>query len=177
MSRSLVRQARSSGFTDAQIARMSVGGKPLAEAADLRGTAATIVVSPNGTVRITVPGPPMGKPRMTQRDKWAKRPVVLRYRAWCDRVRAAVGDCLPDAALVAEVNWTAYFEPPKSWSKKRRASAIGTIHRSVPDRDNLDKAILDCLWRHDSAIGCGTLRKLWDWSGRLEIEVVLDTLP
>ena len=30
---------------------------------------------------------PLGKPRMTQRDKWAKRPAVLRYRAFKDECR------------------------------------------------------------------------------------------
>lgn len=32
---------------------------------------------------------PVPKPRMTQRDVWQKRPVVLRYRKFCDAVRNA----------------------------------------------------------------------------------------
>jgi len=96
-----------------------------------------------GQIRIVIPGPPPGKPRMTQRDKWAKRPEVVRYRDWCDLVRATAGKDVPDASLVRELNWTAYFEPPQSWSMKTRAAVIGTCHRQKPDRDNIDKAILD----------------------------------
>ena len=33
----------------------------------------------------TMRGDPMGKPRMTQRDKWQKRPVVVRYRQYLRR--------------------------------------------------------------------------------------------
>jgi len=113
---------------------------------------------------------------MTQRDKWAKRPEVVRYRDWCDLVRATAGKDVPDASLVRELNWTAYFEPPQSWSMKTRAAVIGTCHRQKPDRDNIDKAILDCLWPEgDSAIAAGTIRKVWDWNARLEIEIIVDT--
>jgi len=44
-----------------------------------------------GPTVITVPGNPVGKPRMTRKDKWAQRPCVLRYREWADRARAAAG--------------------------------------------------------------------------------------
>lgn len=37
---------------------------------------------------IEYPIVPVPKPRMTQRDKWQKRPAVMRYRAFCDEVRA-----------------------------------------------------------------------------------------
>ena len=36
---------------------------------------------------IYIPVTPVSKPRMTQRDKWKKRPCVLRYRAYCDALR------------------------------------------------------------------------------------------
>ena len=32
----------------------------------------------------------MGKPRMTQRDKWKKRPCVLRYHAFRDKMRHVI---------------------------------------------------------------------------------------
>ena len=71
-----------------------------------------------GELQITVPGTPIGKPRMTRRDKWKERPCVMQYRSWCDMVRLIVGNSLPPAGLVLSLNWTATFEPPKSWSKK-----------------------------------------------------------
>ena len=40
---------------------------------------------------VVVRGEPIGKPRMTKRDKWKQRECVLRYRAWADAARAAAG--------------------------------------------------------------------------------------
>jgi Holliday junction resolvase RusA-like endonuclease len=95
----------------------------------------------------------------------------MEYRFWCDRVRKAVGRKLPIADLVGALDWTAYFEPPQSWSKKRRAACIGELHCAKPDRDNIDKAVLDCLYKQDSGIAMGTIQKRWDWTARLEITI------
>ena len=128
------------------------------------------------TSRITfiIPGTPLGKPRMTRRDKWKKRPSVVRYREWSDAARIAAGP-MPEPERIARLDWVAYFEPPQSWSKRERADAIGTLHRSRPDRDNIDKAILDTLFETDSAIACGTIRKVWGEPAR--IEVTIEVLP
>ena len=117
-----------------------------------------------------IPGVPIGKPRMTRRDKWKQRPCVMRYRAWADAARAAVGP-LPSPERIQRFAWVAYFEPPKSWSKKERAAAMGTLHRSKPDRDNVDKAVLDVLFKHDSAIASGLIEKRWGSPARLEITI------
>lgn len=126
----------------------------------------------NQVIRIILPGTPIGKPRMTLRDKWAKRPAVVKYRDWCDRLRALAGT-IPPAGLIYELNWVAVFEPPKSWAKKERCSALGTLHRMKPDRDNIDKAVLDCLWESDSAIAQGRIAKVWGFEPRLELEMIL----
>jgi len=123
-----------------------------------------------GVVKFTIPGLPIGKPRQTQRDRWAQRPCVLRYRAWADSAREAAGE-LPTAIEIADLSWTAYFPPPSSWSKKKRAAAMGTLHRSRPDRDNIDKAILDSLFPEDSAIAAGTIRKVWGEPARIEVTI------
>ena len=132
----------------------------------------TIAVSADGSVALTIACTPVAKPRMTQRDKWKQRECVMRYREWCDRVRAVVGDHLPLAVDIAELNWVAYFKPAASWSKKRQRAAIGQIHRQTPDRDNIDKAVLDCLFKDDSGIGVGKIEKRWDWNARLEVEII-----
>lgn len=124
------------------------------------------------TVTITIPGPPLGKPRMTQRDKWKQRPCVMRYRSWADMARLYAGR-LPEPGAVLRLDWTAYFEPPPSWAKRKRAEAIGTLHQSKPDRDNIDKAILDALFRSDSAIAWGTIEKRWGSPARLEVRITL----
>lgn len=125
-------------------------------------------------IRFTIEGDPVPAPRMTQRDKWMKRPCVVRYRAWKDKARASAGE-LPPVETIASVSWLAVFSPPKSWSKKRRAAAIGKLHRSKPDRDNLDKALLDALFPEDSGIAAGTLRKIWGVAERMEVVIELTT--
>ena len=49
-----------------------------------------------------------------------------------------------------------YFEPPKSWSKKRKLIAIGTYKRTKPDVDNLIKTVLDAannhVWQDDNQV-------------------------
>lgn len=121
-------------------------------------------------MQIVIPGEPMGKPRMTQRDKWAKRPAVMRYRAWADLARLHARN-LPDATQIKSLSWSAYFAPPKSWSRKRAQEAIGELHRAKPDRDNIDKAVLDALFDEDSAIAAGYLEKRWDAESRLVITI------
>ncbi len=51
----------------------------------------------------------VGKPRMTQRDKWKKRPCVLRYRAFADELRLKVG---PIDRVPYCVSWSAYIAMP-----------------------------------------------------------------
>jgi len=107
---------------------------------------------------------------MTQRDKWARRPAVVRYRDWCDRAREIAGG-VPAADRITDVSWVAYFRPPKSWSKKKRGAAIGTLHRQRPDRDNIDKSILDCFWKEDSGISRGTIEKYWGEEDKIVITI------
>jgi Holliday junction resolvase RusA-like endonuclease len=109
---------------------------------------------------------------MTRRDKWKypPRPAVAKYRAWCDRVREIVGD-VPPSQKVTNLSWVAYFEPARSWSKKKRQEMIGQLHRAKPDRDNIDKAILDCLYKEDSGIARGTIEKRWGTVSQLEVVI------
>ena len=117
----------------------------------------------------TLPVIPMGKPRMTRRDKWAKRPCVLRYRAFCDEVRSHAKDFPEDCY---RVDWVAYLPIPKSWSKAKKEEMQGEFHQAKPDRDNIDKAILDALLKEDCMVASGTLEKRWDDGNgpRLEIK-------
>lgn len=110
---------------------------------------------------------------MTQKDKWAKHPAVMRYRAFADALRAACGLQGKMLHCPKILNWTIYLPMPKSWSKKVKLNNLGMPHQTKPDRDNLDKAILDALFEDDSAIYMGILEKRWeDERGpRLELEV------
>jgi len=113
---------------------------------------------------------PMGKPRMTQQDRWKKRAPVVRYHAFSDEVRRQTQDI--DLGDPSEVSWKAYLPIPKSWSKKKKAELAGQKHRQRPDRDNIDKAILDSLFEEDCRVSGGRLDKFWDDGNgpRIELE-------
>ena len=108
---------------------------------------------------------------------WKKRPAVMRYRDWCDLVRSIAG-VVPAAESVQRVVVEAFYEPPHSWSKRKRCAAIGELHRQRVDADNVAKGCLDCLWPDgDQAIADVSIRKRWDWNARLEIEIELEPTP
>jgi Holliday junction resolvase RusA-like endonuclease len=112
------------------------------------------------------PVAPMPKPRMTQRDKWKKRPVVVRYHAWCDEIRR-LGVALP--RLPAKV--TFYVEMPKSWSKRKRQEMHLRPHESERgDKDNFEKALLDALFVKDGHVWSLWAEKRWSHDPGILIE-------
>lgn len=121
-----------------------------------------------------VHGVPVGKPRMTQRDRLKQRPCVLRYRAWCDLVRAAADLSAP---MVVQRPITlfvvAYVAMPQSWSAVTRRALQGKPHTTKPDADNLLKSISDALFVNDELIWSATIQKRWAdaWGARVEIEI------
>ena len=125
-----------------------------------------------GTLRVEyfVSGKPIGKPRMTRRDKWAQRPTVMRYREWADNIRLSCFS-VPEPEKIIELNWTASFAMPKSWSKSKKIKMNRQLHRQTPDRDNIDKAVLDALFKKDQAISAGTIKKVWGEKDFIIIEV------
>ena len=123
---------------------------------------------------------PIGKPRMTQRDTWKKRPPVVRYHAFKDELRLLVNRTpnLPRILASGEVDslsWTAYMPIPPSWSKRKKAQFAGMLHRAKPDRDNIDKALLDALFNDDSGIASGLIEKRWDDGNGPRIEAVFSS--
>lgn len=112
---------------------------------------------------------PISKPRMTHADKrLPKRPCVARYHAFQDELQLKMnGFVLPDA------HWHIVFHMPMpaSWSRKKRAEHDGKPHQQKPDKDNLEKAFLDSLFKDDSHIWDGRVTKRWAEEGRIEIWV------
>lgn len=133
---------------------------------------------------VTLLGDPIGKPRMTRADKWRRRPCVLAYRSWADKARYALRAASPDAlfaegvlpAGLYDVSWVAYVAMPDSWSKKKKAALRGKLHFGKPDRDNIDKAILDALFPDDRGVTSGALHKFWDDGLGPRIELVVTKL-
>jgi Holliday junction resolvase RusA-like endonuclease len=52
----------------------------------------------------------------------------------------------------------------------------GTLHRQKPDRDNIDKGILDALFKSDCGVAGGTIVKRWDDGKGPRIEIHVTTL-
>ncbi|MAU41004.1 MAG: hypothetical protein CMF31_05210 [Kordiimonas sp.] len=109
--------------------------------------------------------PPVAKPRMTRRDKWAARPCVLSYRAFKDHCRL-LGVEVPTAGAMV----TFHMPIPASYSQKRRAALDGTPHTKRPDVDNLLKALLDATMAEDSVVHDIRARKLWGLMPGIEIK-------
>lgn len=105
---------------------------------------------------------PVPKPRMTQRDKFRKRPPVLRYRAFKDLCRLH-GVEIPEHGY----HVTFILPMPKSWTKKKRIAMNGQPHQQKPDKDNLEKALLDAVYTDDSKVWDGRVTKLWGENGQI----------
>lgn len=106
---------------------------------------------------------PAPKPRMTRRDKWKQRPSVMRYRAYCDAIRAS-------GLTVEDGDHVQFWLPmPKSWSKRKQAESAGKPHKQKPDLDNLLKALFDALHEDDAHISAISAEKGWARKGEVVI--------
>ena len=110
---------------------------------------------------------PFAKPRMTQRDRWAKRQIVIDYFAFRDTVKQEIERLLAlqnnnDKNKSWEELDISFFIPmPKSWSKKKRSEMAGTPHKQRPDLDNYIKGLLDALLEEDCKVWRVSARKIW----------------
>ena len=119
----------------------------------------------------TVWGNPIAKPRMTRSDKWKKRPCVVKYREYKDRIRDAVKDIPDDIDMV---HILCFFELPKSWSQNKKTELMGTAHRQRPDCDNVLKGVLDALLQDDSGVYDARVQKYWDDSAGARTEIIIE---
>lgn len=108
---------------------------------------------------------PIPKPRMTQRDRWAKRPAVVTYYAYCDKLR----ELLPEYRVPEELELEFGIPMPASWSAKKRGQLAGKPHTQRPDIDNLCKAYMDALCENDSYIHTLRASKVWSEQGYIKI--------
>lgn len=109
---------------------------------------------------------PFPKPRMTQSDKWKKRPVVVKYWNWKSSLQEYGINF--DSGRVDVI----FFVPmPKSWSKKKCLEMYGKPHQSRPDIDNYLKALFDAVCSEDSHIHTVTAKKVWSTKGMIELNI------
>jgi Holliday junction resolvase RusA-like endonuclease len=106
---------------------------------------------------------PVAKPRMTQSDKWKKRPATAKYWAFKDEVRAA-GMTLWNGCTVVF-----HIPMPASWSVKKKHAMRGEYHTQKPDCDNLLKAALDAIYDDDAHLAHITIIKRWADTGAIVV--------
>ena len=107
---------------------------------------------------------PVSKPRQTQSDKWKKRPCVVKYRSFADRCRE-LGVEVPECGGIIIFG----LPMPKSWSKKKRDDMIGKPRQQRPDKDNLEKALLDAVYGEDCVVWDSHSVKIWAKDGFIEV--------
>lgn len=111
---------------------------------------------------------PVAKPRLSRRDRWAQRPAVVRYHAFCDDLRRKFKYNLPEVLILE------FFIPmPTSWSLKKKARMAGQPHQQKPDIDNLCKAVMDALSADDSYIYILHAKKYWSYEPGIEIALTV----
>jgi len=121
-----------------------------------------------GKLLISFPVDPIGKPRMTQSDKWKKRKVTDRYWEMKDHlniIATAQGFVMPES----DYRIVAYIPMPDGWTKEDKEKMDNTKHQMKPDKDNIEKAILDSLCKDDSYVWDGRITKLWAYKERIDI--------
>lgn len=109
---------------------------------------------------------PCPKPRQTQRDKWRKRPCVMRYRRFKDECRVRRVK-LPQPCRVIF-----YLAMPASWSAAKCKQMNGQPHTVRPDLSNLQKALEDAVCKNDSHLWNIRAEKRWGVTGSIEITAV-----
>jgi len=120
------------------------------------------------SVRMVYKGSIMGKVRMSVQDRWKKRPCVMRYWEFKDRLVAQAKE--QNFKLGNEIMIQIIIEMPKSWSKKKKEFMIGMPHQQRPDVDNIAKGIMDSLLENDSCVYSLFAEKYWGLENIIIIE-------
>lgn len=108
---------------------------------------------------------PCSAPRMTQSDKWKKRPCVVKYFAYRDELKR-LGVEIPENSLIRF-----WIPMPPSWSKKKKEDHVSKPHRAKPDIDNLIKGVLDGIYEEDKTVWKISAEKVWGYEGAIEIQM------
>ena len=94
---------------------------------------------------------------------------MVNYRAWCDLcwLKFKEDGGWPEGYQCNSISWKALFLPPKSWANRKFKEAVERQrHTAKPDRDNIDKALLDAIFKRidghdDCEVSSGSLEKIW----------------
>lgn len=134
-------------------------------------------------IKFSVPGQPFGKqrPRVVHNGNLSKAYTPKETVNYENLVKlmytqAAKGRMFPDDAML-DVRVIAYYEIPKSTSKKRRKLMLEHKIRPTkkPDWDNIGKAICDSLnlvaYHDDSTVVDAQVRKFYSENPRVDVTI------
>lgn len=126
-------------------------------------------------MKFIVNGKPTGKgrPRLSRWGVYTPNKTVAYENLVKFSYLQATDDKLVNCAIKIKI-W-AYFEPPKSISKKKYNELIGKAYTKKPDIDNIGKAILDALngiaYEDDNQIAELVVHKTYDKKARAVIDI------
>lgn len=112
---------------------------------------------------------PVAKPRMTQSDKWKKRPATDKYWKFKDDLKLLcfIARWMPKDDL----DVTFVLPMPESWSERKKRKTDGAPHKQRPDLDNLIKAFKDALLIEDSHVHTyHKMKKVWGRQGQIIVK-------
>ncbi len=96
---------------------------------------------------------PVSKPRMTQSDKWKKRPATEKYWAFKDELilKCRLNKINLDKGIIDVIF---YIPMPDSWSEKKKKLKCGDKHLNKPDCDNSGvwKVAAEKYWAREGVI-------------------------
>jgi len=135
-----------------------------------------------GPVTLLITPRPAERPRFSQHLKGAYNSKS--YSEYKKRLVELLKAKITEGAIALPADYASvmvdfYLPVPKSWTKRRKAAAYGTLHRSKPDADNYLKAICDAMteaevFADDGQVAVMVARKWYvqeDAAPRLEFEL------
>ncbi len=109
---------------------------------------------------------PVAKPRMTQSDKWKKRPATEKYWKYKDDLKLLCFLCRWQPKDDLDVKFV--LPMPNSWSERKKKKMDGQPHKQRPDLDNLIKGFKDALMIEDSNVHTyHNMKKVWGRNGSI----------
>jgi len=134
--------------------------------------------APRPTWTLRIEGPPLAKPRMTQKDRHSPSRAVMRYWGYADLVRLAGRQAVLTPSATPILLACAFHMPfPRSYSKAKRRDLVGRPHTLKPDIKNMIAGVEDSLnkvaWLDDAQIWAyGHMQKFWtDGPGLTVVEI------
>lgn len=109
---------------------------------------------------------PTPAPRQKRSDLWKPTPSVKRYRAFRDEVALKIKELPPDFFHAVFL-----LPMPASWPKTKKRDWVGRPHRGKPDKDNLEKGLIDAVYRDrdDAHVWNSASIKIWSYDGAILI--------